>query len=172
MLNKTTASSTGTQKEWKKETKKLTYYTECDCDTRENWNKNWLTSCDKYSGTSDPNLYCTSSNSSYKQSCFLLTSAGLVKLDEKQSCKSSDGTVKYKACRCRTLGDSDQRDVTQTENGTKKGCLTVAKACKGKTSCTVDPSRGNDDGHCFQNGKYVVSLNGEVIDTENCWTEF
>lgn len=168
--------TTGNQKEFGSTTKTLTYYTDCNCDTAENWSNSdkWRENCDKYSGPYyDPNLYCLhASDGKTRKSCFINTSAGLVKLNEETSCRAKDHVMKYKSCRCRRLFDDDMKDVSYPKDGQTYGCLTVAKSCIGKSVCTVDPSRGADDQHCIENGKYVVSLNGGVTESENCWQEF
>ncbi len=166
---------TGEQKEFGSTTKKLTYYTDCNCDTAENWSNSdiWRENCERYATPDyDPNLYCTHTNGVNKESCFNHASAGLVKLDEKKSCKGKDGVMKSQSCRCRRVDDIDRQDVTYPKDGETYGCLTVATACVNKSSCNKDPSSARDDQHCFENGKYIVSLNGGVTHSENCWGSF
>ena len=121
----------------------VTLYQSCDCPSI---SEGYITDCQKYYDRIDrSDVYCTESATSKRVNCGKQTNGTskveLLKLDENSLCIFNNGEAKYQRCKCKELGDKS-----------------IYPACF--TMYVGDPSGGDDDAACYENGKRMITFNG------------
>ena len=134
----------------------VTLYQSCDCPS----SSEYLTSCSQYLDSAQSDIYCTRAENNNKLGCKIHdktknVDVELVKLDENTLCIDADGQRKYQRCRCLRL---------EEDSSFYPSCLTLYNG---------DPSTGEDDYVCYENGVRKITYNGGDASNDktcNCQT--
>ena len=116
----------------------VTLYQSCGCPS----SSEYLTSCSQYLDSAQSDIYCTRAENNNKLGCKINVDVELVKLDENTLCIDADGQRKYQRCRCLRL---------EEDSSFYPSCLTLYNG---------DPSTGEDDYVCYENGVRKITYNG------------